>query len=129
MLKVVQEYHGHCNTLTLGLPIFLDPTETLLFAGIDAFLLSSYKFVMAKNVIKNLPSSLFSLCFLAGEDSLTRVWSVSTGEMVCTIPYPVDENTNISAIPALNYSDEWGGPGGPAGLLYGTNEVIRWYGM
>ncbi|KAK3756018.1 hypothetical protein QZH41_010024, partial [Actinostola sp. cb2023] len=31
MLKVVQEYHGHCNTVTLGLPFFVDPTESLIY--------------------------------------------------------------------------------------------------
>lgn len=71
---------------------------------------------------------LVDLFISAGEDSVTRVWSVSTGELVHTIPFPVDEQTNLSSIPALSYSDEWGGPGGLPGLMYGTNQVMRWYG-
>ncbi|XP_031564847.1 DDB1- and CUL4-associated factor 4-like [Actinia tenebrosa] len=95
MQRIVREYHGHVNQNTLRLPIFVDSTDSLLFA--------------------------------AGEDSLTRVWSVRTGEIVRTIPYPDKESKQIVQVPALCYSDEWGGPGGLPGLMYATNDNVRLY--
>jgi WD40 repeat protein len=66
--------------------------------------------------------------FSAGEDSLTRVWSIRSGEIIRTIPYPEHEGSQINSIPAICYGDEWGGPGGLPGLMYGTNDNMRWYG-
>jgi hypothetical protein len=39
MQRLVQEYRGHCNQNTLGLPFFVDSTDSLLFAGKNNFIL------------------------------------------------------------------------------------------
>ncbi|XP_048586538.1 DDB1- and CUL4-associated factor 4 isoform X2 [Nematostella vectensis] len=70
-----------------------------------------------------------SLLFGAGQDSVTRIWSVRSGELLRSIPFPSDTSRELSAIPALCYADEWGGPGGRPGLMYGTNRTIQFYSL
>ena len=58
---------------------------------------------------------------------MTRIWSVSSGELLHSIPFPNDVDKSLSSIPALYYSEEWGGKGGMPGLLYGAGDSIYVY--
>ena len=58
---------------------------------------------------------------------MTRIWSVSRGELLHSIPFPNDVDKSLSSIPALYYSEEWGGKGGMPGLLYGAGDSIYVY--
>lgn len=91
----VQNYRGHVNEITHGLPFYLDPSDSLLFA--------------------------------AGQDSVTRIWSVASGELLHSIPFPDSVDRSVGSIPALYYSEEWGGKGGMPGLLYGAGDTIYSY--
>ncbi|KAL9954888.1 hypothetical protein ACROYT_G042473 [Oculina patagonica] len=91
----VQDYRGHTNEITHGLPFYVDPTDSLLFA--------------------------------AGIDSMTRIWSIRSGELLHIIPFPTTVDKTLSPIPALYYSEEWGGKGGMPGLLYGAGDSIYSY--
>lgn len=95
MTACVQNYTGHVNEITHGLPFYLDASDSLIFA--------------------------------AGQDSVTRIWSVSSGELLHSIPFPNDVDKSLSSIPALYYSEEWGGKGGMPGLLYGAGDSIYVY--
>ncbi|RMX43852.1 hypothetical protein pdam_00017841 [Pocillopora damicornis] len=68
-----------------------------------------------------------SLIFAAGQDSVTRIWSIGSGKLLHTIPFPATVNRSLSPIPALYYSEEWGGKGGMPGLLYGAGDSIYSY--
>ncbi|KAJ7365490.1 DDB1- and CUL4-associated factor 4 [Desmophyllum pertusum] len=68
-----------------------------------------------------------SLIFAAGQDSLTRIWSVRSGELIHSIPFPESVDKSLSPIPALYYSEEWGGKGGMPGLFYGAGDSIYSY--
>lgn len=75
---------------------------------------------------------MFVLFFLfclhsGGEDTVTRVWSVQSGEVIRTISFPENAVKAMSAVPALRYAEEWGGPGGFPGLMYGTSDTISLY--
>ena len=58
---------------------------------------------------------------------MTRIWSVSSGELLHSIPFPNDVDKSLSSIPALYYSEEWGGKEGMPGLLYGAGDSIYVY--
>ncbi|XP_058965531.2 DDB1- and CUL4-associated factor 4 isoform X2 [Pocillopora verrucosa] len=68
-----------------------------------------------------------SLIFAAGQDSVTRIWSIGSGKLLHTIPFPATVDRSLSPIPALYYSEEWGGKGGMPGLLYGAGDSIYSY--
>jgi len=68
-----------------------------------------------------------SLVFAAGQDSVTRIWSVASGELLNSIPFPDSVDKSLSSIPALYYSEAWGGKGGMPGLLYGAGDSIYSY--
>lgn len=68
-----------------------------------------------------------SLIFAAGKDSVTRIWSVGSGKLLHTIPFPDNVDKSFSPIPALSYSDEWGGKGGMSGLMYGAGDSVYSY--
>lgn len=89
----VQNYQGHVNEITHGLPFYVDPTDSLIFA--------------------------------AGQDSVTRIWSVGSGQLLHSMPIPDGvAGSSLSPIPALYYSEAWGGQGGMPGLLYGAGDSI-----
>ena len=72
--------------------------------------------------------AVFFLTYLAaGQDSVTRIWSVASGELLHSIPFPDSVDRSVGSIPALYYSEEWGGKGGMPGLLYGAGDTIYSY--
>jgi len=68
-----------------------------------------------------------SLIFAAGQDLMTRIWSISSGELLHYIPFPENVDKSENPIPALYYSDAFGGRGGMPGLLQGAGESIYFY--
>ena len=58
---------------------------------------------------------------------MTRIWSIGSGKLLHTIPFPANVDRSLSPIPALYYSEEWGGKGGISGLLYGAGDLIYLY--
>ena len=70
---------------------------------------------------------LFFLSSAAGQDSVTRIWSVASGELLHSIPFPDSVDKSLFSIPALNYSEAWGGKRGMPGLLYGAGDSIYSY--
>lgn len=75
---------------------------------------------------------IYEKCFswhliAAGQDSVTRIWSIGSGKLLHTIPFPATVDRSLSPIPALYYSEEWGGKGGMPGLLYGAGDSIYSY--
>lgn len=91
----VLDYRGHVNEITHGLPFYVDPSDSLIFA--------------------------------AGQDSMTRIWSIGSGELLHSIPFPERVDKSLGHIPALYYSEGWGGKGGMPGLLYGAGDSIYSY--
>ena len=67
------------------------------------------------------------LNFSAGQDLMTRIWSISSGELLHSIPIPENVDKSENPIPALYYSDAFGGRGGMPGLLQGAGEAIYFY--
>lgn len=68
-----------------------------------------------------------SLIFAAGQDLMTRIWSISSGELLHYIPFPENVDKSENPIPALYYSDAFGGRGGMPGLLQGAGESVYFY--
>ena len=63
----------------------------------------------------------------AGQDSVTRIWSIGSGDLIHEIPFPDRVDKSLCPIPALYYSQEWGGKGGMPGLMYGAGDSIYSY--
>lgn len=68
-----------------------------------------------------------SLMFAAGQDSVTRIWSIASGELLRSIPFPEIMDKSLNQIPALYYSEAWGVGRGIPGLLYGAENSIYFY--
>lgn len=49
---------------------------------------------------------------------------MQSGELLHTVPFPKTADLTVGSIPALRYAEEWGGPGGLPGLMYGTEDTI-----
>ena len=58
---------------------------------------------------------------------MTRIWSIGSGELLHSIPFPESVDKSLGHIPALYYSEGWGGKGGMPGLLYGAGDSIYSY--
>jgi len=58
---------------------------------------------------------------------VTRIWSIGSGELLHSISFPESVEKSFSPIPALYYSEGWGGKGGMPGLLYGAGDSIYSY--
>ena len=70
---------------------------------------------------------LFFLSSAAGQDSVTRIWTVASGELLYSIPFLDIVDKSLCSIPALYYSEAWGGKRGMPGLLYGAGDSIYSY--
>ena len=69
----------------------------------------------------------FFHCFAAGQDFVTRIWSIASGELLRSIPFPEIMDKSLNQIPALYYSEAWGVGRGIPGLLYGAENSIYFY--
>ena len=78
-------------------------------------------------LLSSLTAHPVFLNFSAGQDLMTRIWSISSGELLHSIPFPENVDKSDNPIPALCYSDAFGGRGGMPGLLYGAGESIYFY--
>lgn len=78
-------------------------------------------------LLSSLIADSVFLNFSAGQDLMTRIWSISSGELLHYIPFPENVDKSENPIPALYYSDAFGGRGGMPGLLQGAGESIYFY--
>ena len=78
-------------------------------------------------LLSSLIADSVFLNFSAGQDLMTRIWSISSGELLHYIPFPEKVDKSENPIPALYYSDAFGGRGGMPGLLQGAGESIYFY--
>ena len=58
---------------------------------------------------------------------MTPIWTVGSGELLHSIPFPESVDKSLGHIPALYYSEGWGGKGGMPGLFYGVGDSIYSY--
>lgn len=72
-----------------------------------------------------LDISNFDIFLTAGQDCYSRIWDLSTGDLLRTIPppYPVDVHT----IPTLYFSNQVGNRSNRPGLIMGMLDEIHFY--
>ncbi|VDP08366.1 unnamed protein product [Heligmosomoides polygyrus] len=62
--------------------------------------------------------------FAVGSDGCTRGWSLTSGDLLCTVPCPrpVDDRTDF---PRVVYSSAWGGRTGSSALVLAVGDSLR----
>jgi DDB1- and CUL4-associated factor 4 len=104
--KCIEEFYGHRNSRH-RLPCFVDPTERFLFAGM---ITSNY--------------SIFYLFFSVDEDGVSRGWSLTSTELLCTIPCPRAVESRAD-FPRIIFSENWGGIGGNSAIILAVDNELR----
>ncbi|XP_014663928.1 PREDICTED: DDB1- and CUL4-associated factor 4-like isoform X2 [Priapulus caudatus] len=61
-----------------------------------------------------------NIVYAVGTDGFTRAWSLTTAQLLCTLPAPCPVQ-DAAHVPKVLFSTEWGGVSGCTGFLFSAN--------